>query len=1096
MATKTEEQVKPTDGRTAVSKLPQKTGKGGWFEAAIQKYVENLTHNKNAKQDQMLAQPHTEVTNPIDQDANKREVRDYVEQRLKQLPIEEDEQVALNQVFWEVIGGPSGATRSKKIRKSVRPNESECKISKDLLEVSKLEHVEAMKRSFRQLSRLGTEEIDRLHKMQNINHVRATVFHLRQIQANRRSIVLRMQALKRRQTAMGNAHVRAFPSGLGASYTCYFCSISFPSVTDLHAHLLTQEHLCIRLPPGTTISTDQKRSSLSKVEAQTNNSNATELSVHDKQTPQTDSELRFLMEKLKGKKKSAHIKMMLSVYRCMYCGTFLYKGSISDHRCLREMSAFLEREIQYMNMNGSPFVCLLCDGSVYDTPARLQLHLAASHGADRGVTHCTLCEVEFRPPVMSRGDDAVRTMAAIYQRHLMAEHLPSLELTEKLLYISPHLVSWDIVSSAPVDDVAYRSYRCVFPHEQPAGKGAPFPYPHWANEDDHYVWTTSRQNGDTTKFTSSRVEPGFSREGQRPSKQRSDRTCLISPQLILQYLAARCPKLTPDDSVSKPKACPAGRQGNLRNLPFIIAHVICEHAGNPYSFPGARELILAQHAASRVRKKLGTVHDVIRLTDAWISAVENSEGGDDLEAFQQSVSKSTMRSKRPLYTSHSTMSDNKCNYVGHNLSNKNESHVGGKSTDSVTSPRNRSCCQLKGLFCQLESPLRHHSCAERSIKVSQYALTVSERFLWGNKGSVYRNQLLSHRISRSPTLTSFGRNKPNVPEEIRNKLRSAAQAQRVFCRACPNSAMPSWKALLTHIREDHLRTLEARMVQMQRSGTFSGLVDPTRTCFQCYTVLEDHFTFQIHNVVFHGSRYPLVCGLCRQPLVNMCMSEDIHPICNRMFEECGIKMTDEKWNLILHPHSEAQTFTSPKLAQKLIQTAEAPETVGIRAPTDDEIRATFEMEELVSIVSCIKASLSVLRYSPQLVMKAMEMHEYGHVSELRRRYLPATTIVSSNRRQTIMEMQQRALIQGVSQTMEDEFKNLQVRRGEEHERQLQLATIRLGMDAWDRLQYGSTFKQASKRKSNNASSKHGDAVLTDEVRTLFKNISIRTSTDD
>lgn len=126
-----------------------------------------------------------------------------------------------------------------------------------------------------------------------------------------------------------------------------------------------------------------------------------------------------------------------------------------------QMYEFLEREMQYMNINGSPFVCLLCRGSVYETPAQLQLHLAASHGADKGVTHCALCEVKFRPPVVATGDEALRTMATIYQRHLMTEHLPSLELTGKLLYMNPHLIPSDIVSSAPADDIAYRSYRLV-----------------------------------------------------------------------------------------------------------------------------------------------------------------------------------------------------------------------------------------------------------------------------------------------------------------------------------------------------------------------------------------------------------------------------------------------------------------------------------------------------------------------------------------------------------------------------------------------------------------------------------------------------------
>lgn len=157
-------------------------------------------------------------------------------------------------------------------------------------------------------------------------------------------------------------------------------------------------------------------------------------------------------------------------------------------------------------------------------------------------------------------------------------------------------------------------------------------------------------------------------------------------------------------------------------------------------------------------------------------------------------------------------------------------------------------------------------------------------------------------------------------------------------------------------------------------------------------------------------------------------------------------MTEEKWSKILYPLSGTESRASARLGQNTRKSVHISDT-----PTDDELRATFEMEELVSIVSCTKASLSVLRHSPQLVLKAMQMHEHGHVSELRRRYLLTTDVPNSEKEQAIMGMQQRAMLQGVNQTLIDEYKSLQVRTLEEHERQIQLATIRFGADAWDQL---------------------------------------------
>lgn len=269
--------------------------------------------------------------------------------------------------------------------------------------------------------------------------------------------------------------------------------------------------------------------------------------------------------------------------------------------------------------------------------------------------------------------------------------------------------------------------RCVFQQEQPAGQGAPFPYPHWTNENDRDVWSTSVRQIDTGRFPSGRMgnitpDSSFFKESRRPSKMRCDRTCLISPQLIFEHLISKFPKFSSSVSQSKPKACPAGRYGNIRNLPYIITHVICEHAGNPFTMSGARELILAQHAITMTNRKLCTVHDVVRLTEAWISALEGVKG-DDLKAL---LVKTSTQSRESGRLSQLTTPDSK---------GSSEGRITNKNRNAVSAPQARTSCQSSGTFCQLEKRP-----SGRPTRIPRYGSTISERLLWGSMSGVSHNE--------------------------------------------------------------------------------------------------------------------------------------------------------------------------------------------------------------------------------------------------------------------------------------------------------------------------------------------------------------------
>lgn len=67
----------------------------------------------------------------------------------------------------------------------------------------------------------------------------------------------------------------------------------------------------------------------------------------------------------------------------------------------------------------------------------------------------------------------------------------------------------------------------------------------------------------------------------------------------------------------------------------------------------------------------------------------------------------------------------------------------------------------------------------------------------------------------------------------------------IYCRGCIKGPMKSINDLSRHIQLEHMQPLESRLIQMRKTGSYFSLVDPLRTCFQCYTMLDDHFAFQV-----------------------------------------------------------------------------------------------------------------------------------------------------------------------------------------------------------------------------------------------------------
>ncbi|VEL27645.1 unnamed protein product [Protopolystoma xenopodis] len=137
----------------------------------------------------------------------------------------------------------------------------------------------------------------------------------------------------------------------------------------------------------------------------------------------------------------------------------------------------LRQEMGHMNKSGSPFICIICQGRLFNTPRELQLHLVSTHGAESGPSRCALCNVDIKPK--RQADDDRRLLRVAYERHVFEEHLPEMELFARLLYAGPYFLPRTLVQAAPLDDSIQRAFRCIFEHRMTAGQGSRYPFYHW-----------------------------------------------------------------------------------------------------------------------------------------------------------------------------------------------------------------------------------------------------------------------------------------------------------------------------------------------------------------------------------------------------------------------------------------------------------------------------------------------------------------------------------------------------------------------------------------------------------------------------------------
>ncbi|KER22886.1 hypothetical protein T265_09118 [Opisthorchis viverrini] len=1046
----------------------------------------------------------------------------YFDVQAKLLPPVGEKSNTIEQELFEIA-----ESNVKNRRNSGRNTKLNEEISKALLEVTIMEHKDAMQKSFRSMARLRLTELHKLLGVRNLKSARAVIFWMRQMNANHKTALLRQHALRQRQTVVGNTHhIRYYPPRQDHGHRCYFCPCGFETVTELHAHLSTQEHVCLDLPLTWTQWLRERRiKSHRLITHQKNNSNCGMNSQRPIPSGKPDYSSipkcaslpqRNDLYRSNKAQEDRTVKVMLSCFRCIYCGRTMKFHQESEHQCFQEMNEFLRRETQHMNQHGSPFVCLLCHGRVFDSPTQLQLHLVAFHGSQTGDhTTCSLCGVEFRKPAFE-SQQSRQLKLVVYYRHLVQQHLPSLLLTEKLLYMGVNVIRRSVTDCAPIDNSVYRSYRCVFHNDRPAGDGKPFPFAHWLNEYNASAQRIRRVEPDA----SSQVVPIVSRRspiwdnifrihiptGNRPSKQRSYRSCLVSPVDMFEQLVSRLPQLASAVSNSKQLYCPAGRKGGLNDLAKLTTHVLCVHAGNPYTIAGFEDLVKARHVLHRVNKGLYSSLHIDPLAGEWIK--QNRTPTDS----------TLLRS--PLATRHIHRPT-----VISKLRSQPASIVEGSHTNSNNTSRLSKIKEDKQLYSlylvekKTKGPVdfvqvvktnkrqltgdaaRRQRHKERHRRIKRKA-SASRKTDMGQtdmgKENLQQSALVGPKVYRDDQRTSYSRIKrwsSHTFSDLRSLLESVCLHQNSYCRACLAGPFEISDLLDEHIHREHATSLHAQLIHLRKTEAFSGLVDPMRTCFQCYSVLIDHCALQVHMVVMHGSRYPLVCGLCKEPLVNLEVDGAVFRECLNILEKNGVCVTEEKLRALISPEPAWKIVYMEQVEGA--QTSNNEPTYTIEG-LDELVKGTQEIEELRAILASMKAQVAVATYSPELALQAMQLHEQRHYKTIRERYLPDVIGEGFEKEQIMLNMQLSCLTQGVGPTMAQQYREVYLAQSEQHEQQLQLRKIRFGMDVWEsctrRDDHKLTVGGILNARKTIVDTKHKSSQkLPEELRRIFSTARTKTS---
>ncbi|VDM35868.1 unnamed protein product [Hydatigera taeniaeformis] len=195
--------------------------------------------------------------------------------------------------------------------------------------------------------------------------------------------------------------------------------------------------------------------------------------------------------------------------------------------------------------------------------------------------------------------------------------------------------------------------------------------------------------------------------------------------------------------------------------------------------------------------------------------------------------------------------------------------------------------------------------------------------------------------------------------------------------------MESELILNEHIKELHMSAYADRLNRVKKRGTFALAVDPMRTCFQCYRVVDSFIALQVHIVCAHGSLYPLVCGLCHSPFTLQGLAD---PRCRARAVEVMREATEK-----VDPEIRDCLVSNGYLADIDICSSLPEIQLDAKVSTFFQsinvgLARAIAVEEMKEVRSAILAGYGAMQIPAAFLLEAVQAHERQHVEQIRERH--------------------------------------------------------------------------------------------------------------
>ncbi|VDN31832.1 unnamed protein product, partial [Dibothriocephalus latus] len=165
----------------------------------------------------------------------------------------------------------------------------------------------------------------------------------------------------------------------------------------------------------------------------------------------------------------------------------------------------------------------------------------------------------------------------------------------------------------------------------------------------------------------------------------------------------------------------------------------------------------------------------------------------------------------------------------------------------------------------------------------------------------------------------------------------------IICHLCGEGPMENDNELSQHLEHLHYSAYKERFDRFRRRGLLGGIIDPLKTCFQCYRVFDSFLALQVHLTVAHGTLYPLVCGLCHEPLTSQAFAEPTIEAEVTQIIETVLEKVDANLRDYVESHGALATVDLEKVLPPVDMTAT---TAAVRHAINAGLTIAIQVEEL------------------------------------------------------------------------------------------------------------------------------------------------------